>query len=626
MTRPLTVLATLLAVFLAPAPSWAQGLDYVKEHYTKYEYRIPMRDGTKLFTAVYVPKDTSQKWPFMLNRTPYGVGPYGTEKFRNDLGPSDLFGKSGYIFVYQDVRGRTMSEGTHVNMRPHIPAKSQDQFDESSDTYDTIEWLLKNVPGHNGKVGQWGISYPGFYTTCGMIDAHPALVAASPQAPISDWFVGDDFHHNGCLFLPHCFNFMSSFGKPREGPSTGRRGERFDHGMPDGYRFFLEMGPLANADAKYFKGSVAFWNEALKHPNYDEFWQSRNIRPHIKNIKPAVMTVGGFFDAENLFGAVETFKAADKDSGSNKQNFLVMGPWLHGGWSRGDCASLGDIQFGQKTGVYYREQLEFPFFEALLKGKGDVKLPKASIFETGTNQWRKYAAWPPAEAKAQPIYLHPGEKLAFEPPVTSDKNKPGYDEYLADPNKPVPSTEKITVAMPGDYMIHDQRFASKRPDVLTYTSPVLQEDLRLAGPVEVELHVATSGTDADFVVKLIDVYPDDAADPEPNPAGVKMGGYQMLVRGEPFRGKFRNGFSKPEPFAPNEPTVIKFAMPDVGHCFRSGHRVMIQVQSSWFPLVDRNPQTFCDINTAKEGDFVKATQRVYHTPEKASKVTVRVVK
>ncbi len=623
--RPIPVLAMLL--LLLPSPTWAQGLEHVQAHYTKYEYRIPMRDGTKLFTAVYVPKDAgpANKYPFLLKRTPYSVGPYGTDRFPKDLGPSALFGKSGYIFVYQDVRGRMMSEGTHVNMRAHNPNKNtSDAVDESSDTFDTITWLLKHVEGHNGKVGQWGISYPGFYTTCGMIDAHPALVASSPQAPITDWFIGDDFHHNGCFYLPHCFNFMAVFGKPRDG-LVKKMGERFDHGTPDGYQFFRDLGPLPNADAKYFKGSVAFWKELMQHGTYDDFWQAKNLRPHIKNIKPAVLTVGGWFDAENLFGALETFKAIDRDPGSTKHNHLVMGPWLHGGWSHDDCDHLGDIRFGQKTGVFYREQIEFPFFEALLKGKGEVKFPKAWVFETGTNQWRKYATWPPIEAKSQTFYLQPGGHLGGEP-AKADKNKPGYDEYLADPSRPVPFVEKITTLMPGDYLIQDQRFASKRPDVLTYTSPDLESDLRLAGPVEVELHVATSGTDADFIVKVIDVFPDDAADPEPNPKEVRLGGYQMLVRGEPFRGKFRNGFTKPEAFVPNEPTVIKFTMPDVCHTFRTGHRVMIQVQSSWFPLVDRNPQTFCDIYAAKESDFVKATQRVYHAGERASKVTVRVVR
>jgi putative CocE/NonD family hydrolase len=625
--RPLPLLA-LLGVLVLPAPGFAQGVEYIKANYTKYEYRIPMRDGVKLFTAVFVPKDTSKKFPILLNRTPYSVGPYGIDKYPNDLGPSALFGKEGYIFVRQDVRGRYLSEGEHVNMRPHLAKKNgKDDIDESSDTYDTIDWLIKNVEGHNGKVGQYGISYPGFYTSCGMIDAHPALVASSPQAPISDWFVGDDFHHNGCLFLPHCFNFMAVFGKPRPVP-VKRSGDRFDHGTPDGYQFFLDLGSLANADKNYFKGSVAFWNEVMQHGNYDDFWQAKNLRPHIKNIKPSVLTVGGFFDAENLFGALETFKAVDRDASSTKQNFLVMGPWTHGAWSRVEGDKLGDVSFGQKTGVFYREQIEFPFFETMLKGKGDLKFPRAWIFETGTNQWRKYDTWPPAEAKSKEFYLARGgnlvdnrSQLFLYPP----KGVLDYDEYISDPKKPVPYIEKTGNGMFGDYMIQDQRFASRRPDVLVYTSPVLEKDVRVAGPIEVELHVATSGTDSDWIVKVIDVFPDDYDDPNPNPTGVRMGGYQMLVRGEPFRGKFRNSFSKPEAFKPNEPTVVKFTMPDVGHSFRQGHRIMVQVQSSWFPLIDRNPQTFCDIYSAQESDFHKATQRVYNAGDRASKVTLRVL-
>jgi len=620
----LSVLALVALSAQTPTPVPGEGVEYIRTHYTKYENRIPMRDGVKLFTSIFVPKDTSKKYPILLNRTPYGVGPYGVDKYRSAMGPSPLFVKEGYIFVYQDVRGRMMSEGEHVNMRPHIPNKSKEQFDESSDTYDTIDWLVKNIPNNNGKVGQYGISYPGFYTSCGMIDAHPALVASSPQAPIADWFVGDDFHHNGCLFLPHCFNFMAVFGKPRDG-LVKKSPDRFDHGTPDGYKFFLEMGSLANADHNYFKGSVAFWQEIMKHGSYDEFWQSRNLRPHIKKIKPAVLTVGGWFDAENLFGAVETYKAVDKDSGSTKNNTLVMGPWTHGSWSRNDGDRLGDVNFGQKTAAFYREQIELAFFEQKLKNKGETKFPRAWIFETGTNEWHKFDTWPPVEAKATPFYLAPQGKLTTVAPPSPEKNAPGYDEYLSDPNKPVPYAEKTADAMFGDYMIHDQRFSARRPDVVVYQSPVLEKDIRVAGPIEVELHVATSGTDSDFIVKVIDVYPDDAEDPQPNPTGVRMGGYQQLIRAEPFRGKFRNGFAKPEAFQPNEPVVIKFTMPDVGHSFRPGHRIMVQVQSSWFPLIDRNPQTFCDIYSAKESDFVKATNRVYNAGEKASKVVLRVL-
>ncbi|MCE9532000.1 MAG: CocE/NonD family hydrolase [Planctomycetes bacterium] len=613
-------LACFLLAFL-PVTLRAQGIEAIKADYTKFEYRIPMRDGKKLFTAVYVPKDESKKYPILLNRTPYSVKPYGVDHYKTDLGPSPLFGKAGYIFVYQDVRGRWMSEGEFVNVRPHIADKKATDVDESSDTFDTIDWLLKNVPNHNGKVGQWGISYPGFYTVCGMIDAHPALKAASPQAPVTDWFIGDDFHHNGTLFLPHFFNFMVRFGYPRPEP-TKKDLPRFDHDSTDGYDYFLKLGPVANADAKIFKGNIAFWNDVMKHPNYDEFWQARNIRAHIKNIKPAVLTVGGWFDAENLFGAIETFKHAEKNQ-PGAANHLIMGPWSHGSWSRDEGKSLGNLQFNAKTAVYFREKIEFPFFEQHLKEKGDANLLKAVVFETGTNRWRKFDAWPPKESREQALYFDGGGKLASA--ARSASAQAEFDEYISDPAKPVPNIEKIDIGMTGDYMTADQRFASRRPDVLVYQGPELTEDLTLAGPIEVELYVTTTGTDADFIVKLIDVFPADYPDPNPNPTGLKMGGYQMLVRGEPFRGKYRNSFEKPEAFKPGETARIKFTMPDACHTFRPGHKIMVQVQSTWFPIVDRNPQKFLDIYKAEDKDFQKATHRVMRSSEAPSKVTIRVL-
>jgi putative CocE/NonD family hydrolase len=620
---PRSLLTTLcLALFVAPINhAAAQGLEYVKSHYTKYEYRIAMRDGKKLFTAVYVPKDESKRYPILLMRTPYNVRPYGVDQYKADLGPSPLFGKAGYIFAYQDVRGRWMSQGDFVNMRPHNPAKKDADIDESSDTWDTIDWLVKHVANNNGRVGQWGISYPGFYTAAGMIDAHAALKASSPQAPVTDWFIGDDWHHNGALFLPHMFNFMANFGRPRLEP-TKKFEYKFDHETPDGYQFFLNIGPLPNANARYFKEDVAFWSEAMKHGTYDDFWKARNLRQHLKKIKPAVMTVGGWFDAENLFGALEAFKKVEATS-EGRANVLVMGPWLHGGWSRGDGESLGHVQFNSKTSVFFREQIEFPFFEFQLKGVGKFEHPKAWVFETGTNQWRKHSAWPPKGAKRKSLYLHGKGKLSWEKP--QDSAKESYEEYVSDPAKPVPYLDKIAIGMSPEYMVADQRFAARRPDVLVYETGVLDEDVTIAGPIEVDLHVSTTGTDSDWIVKLIDVYPDDYPDPKPNPQDVRMGGYQQLVRGDVMRGKFRNSFEKPEPFAPGKPSAVSFAMQDSYHTFRSGHRIMVQVQSSWFPLVDRNPQTFVDIYQAKESDFRKTTQRVYRSPEMPSRLTVRVL-
>ncbi len=595
----------------------------IKAGYTKYEYRIPMRDGKRLFTAVYVPKDDSKQFPMLLIRTPYSVAPYGVDKYPDRLRPGPLFSEAGYIFVNQDVRGRWMSEGEFVNMRPHNPKKGPKDFDESSDTFDTIDWLLKNVKNHNGRVGQTGISYPGFYTVAGMIDAHPALVAVSPQAPVTDWFVGDDFHHNGALFLPHCFNFMANFGKPRPYPTTKFPFLKFDHNTPDAYKFFLELGPLANADTKHFKGEIAFWKDAMKHGTYDDFWQSRNIRQHIKEIKPAVMTVGGWFDAENLFGALETHKRVDATGWPKAGHTLVMGPWVHGGWSRGEGDKLGDVSFNAKTAEFYREQIELPFFEHHLKDPdGEFKHPRAWVFETGTNVWRKFDAWPPKESKPTDFHFHADGQLFTHAPPKGEKQ---WDEFVSDPKKPVPYINKTDIGMMKEYMTADQRFASARPDVLVYQTEVLEDDTTIAGPVEVELHVATTGTDADWVVKVIDVYPDDYTDPEPNPTGVKMGGYQQLIRGDVFRGKFRNSFEKPEPFKPGEITKVKFTLPDIFHTVRPGHRLMIQVQSTWFPLVDRNPQTFCDIYTAKADDFTKQTHAVHRSATYPSKVTVRLM-
>jgi uncharacterized protein len=607
----------LLLVFALSA--YSQGLDYIRAHYTKYEFRIPMRDGKRLFTSVYVPKDLSQKYPIMLSRTPYNVAPYGPDAYKTALGPSEKFARESFIFVYQDVRGRYMSEGEFVNMRPQIPAKRGPQdVDESSDTYDTIDWLVKNVADNNGKVGMWGISYPGFYTAAGIIDAHPALKAASPQAPIADWFVGDDFHHNGALYLPHAYRFFNTFGHPRPEPVKAPAvAAPAPTNGPDAYGFFLGAGPLANIEEKFFKRDVAFWSEMMQHGTYDEFWQSRDLRRHLTAIKPAVMTVGGWFDAEDLFGALNTYKSIEKST-PGAQNTLVMGPWFHGGWSRSDGDALGFVKFGSKTAEYYRNEIEFPFFNHWLKDKDDPKLPEAFVFETGTNQWRREDAWPPKNVQARTLYLHAGGKLSFD---ASSEPATAFDEYVSDPAKPVPYIGGQAPGMTREHMVEDQRFASTRTDVLTYQTEELEQDVVLAGPITPSLFVSTTGTDSDFVVKVIDVYPEDFPDPDPNPAGIHMGGFQQLVRGEIFRGKFRNSFSKPEPFTPGKVEKIEYTMPDVNHAFRRGHRIMVQIQSSWFPLADRNPQKFMDIYSAKSTDFVKATERVYRNS--SVKVMVR---
>lgn len=594
----------------------------VRADYEKVERQIPMRDGTKLFTSIYQPKDRSKKYPILLNRTPYSVNPYGRDDYKTSLGPSPLFQKEKYIFVYQDVRGQYMSEGEYVNMRPHNPNKMPREFDESSDTFDTIDWLIKNVPNNNGRVGMWGISYPGFYAAMGIIDAHPALKASSPQAPIADWFIGDDFHHNGALFLPHAFNFFSTFGLPRPKPTTEEH-PRFSHGTPDGYKFFLELGPVANANEKYLKGRIAFWNEMMEHPTYDQYWQARSTLPHLKNIRPAVMTVGGWFDAEDLYGALNTYKTIERlNPGIN--NTLVMGPWYHGGWSRADGDLLGDIHFGAKTSVYYQATVELPFFNCLLKDKCDHKIPEALVFETGSNQWRRYEQWPPANTTARSLYLKADGGLSFDPPQAVAGET--FDEYVNDPNRPVPFINGTAIGMTREYMVEDQRFAARRPDVLVYATEPLNKTTTLAGPIKATLYIATTGTDADYVVKLIDVFPDDAPDNNPNPSGVKMGGYQMLVRGEPMRARFRSSWEHPEALVPNEVTKVEFTLPDVNHAFLKGHRMMVQIQSSWFPLVDRNPQQFVNINQAVEADFQRATHRVYRSREHGTHITINVVR
>jgi putative CocE/NonD family hydrolase len=633
----------LLGVALAacarvPAQVRPEAPEYdVKEHYTKYEYRIAMRDGVRLFTAVYVPKDRSHSYPFLIDRTPYSVAPYGVDHYRTQLGPSPEFDKSGYIFVFQDVRGRFMSEGVFTEMRPHIDnKKSKTDVDDSSDLYDTIEWLLKNVPDNNGKAGIWGISYPGFFTSASMIDSHPALKAASPQAPMTDLFMGDDAYHGGAFMLAANFGFYTFF-RPQANPELPPNVRvPFDYGTQDGYEFFLNTGTLANL-SKMLGGKDELWLDQVRHDTYDDYWKVRNLAVHTRNIHCAVLTVGGWFDAEDLQGPFTLFHAVEKDS-PGIFNALVVGPWVHGGWYRYDGSHLGRVSFASNTGDYYRKNILFPFFEQYLKGGADAKLPKAYVFETGSNVWRQYDAWPPKRAEKRKLYLHANGVLSFETP---NDEATAYDEYVSDPNKPVPFVNYVAQDVPQEYMVSDQRFAASRTDVLTYETAVLQEDVTIVGPVSPRLFVSTTGTDSDWDVKLVDVYPpdypqskldepqqEDRGKPQTDvgPRAFTMGGYQQLVRGEPFRGKFRHSFEKPEAFTPGKVEEVAFAMQDVNHTFRRGHRIMVQIQSSWFPLTDRNPQKFLNIPDAKPSDFVKATERVYHGEGQASGIEVNVLR
>jgi uncharacterized protein len=608
-------------------------VETIRAHYTKHEFQIPMRDGVKLFTSVYVPKDAATPYPILLQRTPYSVAPYGPDAFRRNLGPSDLFLSDGYIVAYQDVRGRFMSEGDWVEMRPQKDVKhGTGDIDESSDTYDTIDWLVKNVPNNNGRVGVWGISYPGFYAAVSLIDAHPALKAVSPQAPIADLFMGDDSYHNGAFMLAANLGFYAGFLPRAGGPTAAGDFRNVEFGTPDGYDFYLRLGALTNS-VRYFKTANPYWNDNLAHTTYDEFWKSRNLVPHLKKVAPAVLTVGGWFDAEDLAGPLAIFRQIEKSSPATP-NTLVMGPWPHGGWARSTGDRLGNLRFDGATSTYFREKIEFPFFAHYLKDAPLDPLPKAYVFETGSNSWHRYDVWPPAAVQPKTFYLREqGQLLAdapADPAAGAAAGTAGFDEYVSDPSRPVPYLGYTAFDMTRDYMTEDQRFASTRPDVLVYETEPLDADLHVAGPIKVSLHVSTSTTDADWVVKLIDVYPGDTPTPEwpkgiPEPANaVKLGGYQQLVRGDPFRGKFRHSFEKPEPFVPNKPDEIAFHMADVAHTFRKGHRLMVQVQSSWFPLIDRNPQTFVEIPNAKPSDFQKATIRVYRSHHLPSSITLLV--
>ncbi len=576
------------------------------DDYDKYEYRIPMRDGVHLFTAVYIPKDHSKKYPILMLRTPYSVHPYGSEK-KKHLGPSDLFMQDKYIFVYQDVRGHFMSEGTFVNMRPMCHRSDTAAVDESTDTWDTVDWLVKNIKECNGKVGIWGISYPGFYASCASVDAHPAVKAISPQAPIADWFF-DDFHHHGAFFLPHSFNFLAIFGQPRPEPTT-HWGERFDHGTPDGYAFFMRLGPLANVNPEYFHHNIAFWDSITLHPDYDRFWQERNLLPHLTGIRPAILVVGGWYDAEDLYGTFATYETIEKRN-PDADNRIIIGPWRHGGWARGKGDHLGYVWFSTDPAPseYFRSEIEFPFFSHYLKGKKTKELPEAVMYETGSNKWLSFSTWPPENTIAKSFFLGTDGTLRSE----KEDGDP-YREFVSDPSKPVPYTELITIGMSPQYMTDDQRFAGRRPDVLVYQTPPLTEEVTIAGKLGVNLHVSTTATDADWVVKLIDVYPDDHPDYEGNPSFIHMGGYQQMVRSEVFRGRYRNSYEHPEPFVPGEVTTVHFPLQDVLHTFGKGHRIMIQVQSTWFHLVDRNPQNYVEniYLDAREKDFIAATHRVY---------------
>ncbi|MDO6431172.1 CocE/NonD family hydrolase [Flavitalea sp. BT771] len=595
----------LILLLLLPLSGSAQ--NYVKDNYTKREVYIPMRDGTRLFTSIYIPKDDrGGPFPFLMERTPYSVGPYGDSAYRGGLGPNAALSREPFIFVYQDVRGRYMSEGNFEEMTPHKESKKagDKQTDESSDTWDTVDWLLKNIRNNNGRVGMWGISYPGFYASAALPDAHPAIKAVSPQAPVTDEFIGDDANHNGAFFLLDNFDFDNFFDVKRPGPVKDYGSNIFRADISDAYEFFLHLGPLKNTNKPaYFNHQGKIWNEYLLHSTYDDYWRARNIRTHLKNIRPAVLVVGGWFDAEDMFGALRTYEAIERQSPQNS-NYIVMGPWTHGGWAGGVWDRYGILEFGQNVNEYYH-QLETAFFNHYLKDSVSPALAEATVFETGVNQWKHYDTWPPKQARPMKFHLRAEGKLSPEGKAAPDAA--AYDEYVSDPSHPVPYVEGVRGGRDNLYIVADQRFAAQRPDVLTYSSDTLPHDLNVTGRLKADIFLSSTGTDADLVVKVIDVLPD---------------GYQRLVRGDVFRCKFRNSFEQPEPLTPGKVTEVVFDLNEIAHTFRQGHRLMVQIQSSWFPLVDMNPQTFVNIPTCGPGDFRKATIRVYHDPAHLSHVVL----
>ncbi|CAN5312080.1 CocE/NonD family hydrolase [soil metagenome] len=611
------ILFVLFIAFL-PAISWAQVPDsvYARQHYDKFEYQIPMRDGVKLFTSVYIPKDKSKTFPILMQRTCYSVAPYGITKFPSrHLGPSKFLMHDGYIFVYQDVRGRWMSEGTFDNMRPNIPGndrKNKTAIDEASDTWDTIDWLIKNIKGNNGKAGQYGISYPGFYTAAGIPDAHPALKASSPQAPISDFFY-DDFHHNG-VFLQSYLAAFAVFGYQHSGPTSkswydDKIMKFYTKAPKDGYEFNLDLGPLKNATDKYH-GDNFFWKQIIDHPNYDEFWQKRSLLPHLSGVKHAVMTVGGWYDAEDLFGPLNIYKKIESTS-PGAYNTIVMGPWSHGDWAtESGYQMVNHIYFGDSISTFYQREIERKFFGSILKDNLPTGLPEAYMFDCGTKQWKQFAEWPPKGIPPVKLYFGEGGKLSVNVPTKAE----AVFEYLSDPAHPVAYTSQTEglVFTPRRFMTDDQREASKRPDVITFKTESLTDDLLLAGEIAARLKVSMTGTDADFIVKLIDVYRDDMPNDKLNPSNIIMAGYQQLVRSEVFRGRFRNSMENPEPFKSGEISDVSFALQDILHTFKKGHRVMVQIHSTWFPYIDRNPQKYVDnIYKANAEDFIKSEIRVY---------------
>jgi uncharacterized protein len=603
-------LLTLPFVALAPA----QPLADFGQRYTATKAMVAMRDGVRLNTAVYVPKDVQGPLPFVFLRTPYGIEGRPERFMQAYLEDLD---KEGFIFVFQDIRGRHKSEGQFVMARNPRDKADPKAIDESTDAYDTIDWLLNNVPGHNGRVGMLGVSYDGWLTVCAMLDPHPALKAVSPQASPADQFLGDDFHHNGAFRLSYGFEYVAMM-------ETDKFNFNFKFDQHDTFDWYLRLGALSNVNEKHFHGKIPTWNDFVGHPNYDAFWQKQAFAPYLTNVTVPTLNVAGWFDQEDFYGPLKIYELLEKHDAKN-QNFLVVGPWNHGGWSRGKGDKLGKISFDGATAKHFRENVQAPWFAFHLKGKGKVEQPEALVFQTGTNRWLTHDKWPPqAETTERKLYCQANGKLSFEPPPA--EGSAAFDTYLSDPLHPVPYRPRpIAPTYPGPewplWMVEDQRFAHQRPDVLTWETSTLHEDVAVAGNLTARLFASTTGTDCDWIVRLIDVYPESySKDPS-------LGGYQMLVAGEVLRARFHKSFEEPQPLVPRQVTAYTIDLHGNHHCFQKGHRIMVQVASTWFPLIDRNPQKYVEnIFAAKDADFQAAQQRVYRTAEFPSHVSLPVMK
>ncbi len=591
----------------APAASAAAGFDST-------EAQIPMRDGIRLRTRIFTPKAVTSPLPLLLTRTPYGIsGAAG-----NFAGSYAELAAEGFIFVFQDIRGRFGSEGAFVMLRPPRDKRDAKAVDESTDTYDTIEWLLKNVPRNNGRVGMLGVSYPGWLTVMAMLDPHPALKAVSPQASPASMFLGDDFHHNGAFRLSYGFEYVTMMEGSKEfSPFT------FD--QYDTYSWYLSLGSLANADERHLLGKYPTWNNFVAHPNYDAFWQREAVMQYLDRVTVPTLNVAGWWDQEDFYGPLKIYETLEPHD-SKHLNYLVVGPWNHGGWRGRSGQKLGNIDFGDSTSVHFKRNIEVPWFAYWLKNKGTLQLAEATTFEAGANEWRSHESWPPPRAQVTPrrLYFHAGGRMAFQPPAAAADS--GFDAYVADPARPVPYRARPILPTYGrgstwpTWLVDDQRFAQDRPDVVAWETPPLEDDVVIAGNIMANLFASTTGSDADWVVKLIDVYPERY---EPDP---KLGGYQLMVSNEVFRGRYRKSFEQPEAIVPNQTHEYAIDLHSQNYRFRKGHRIRVQVQSSWFPLIDRNPQTFVpNIFAARESDFRAATQRVFRTPSAASFIQLPVV-